>query len=263
MRSFRITLEYDGARFYGWQTQPGKPTVQETVEEAIEKIVGQRVVVYGSGRTDRGAHALAQTAHFRCRTRLPVERIQGALNAVLPEDISVTGVEETTEEFHARYGARSKTYLYRILNRPVRSPLERGRTYLVPEPLDVERMRRGASYLIGEHDFRAFRKEAGEGKGSVRQVLDIRVDRFGREVTIEVEATGFLYTMVRAIAGCLIRVGEGRWEPEVIREVLETGDRVRVGPNTAPARGLYLLRVSYEPDPDREGAAAPDPPEAP
>lgn len=246
MRSIAITLEYDGTRFHGWQTQREKPTVQETIEDALAQILGERVAVYGSGRTDRGAHGLAQIAHFQCPSTLPIERIHAALNAILPEDIAVTEIGETDEEFHARYQARSKTYLYRILNRPVRSPLERDRTHFVPEPLDLDRMRKGASHLVGEHDFGAFRKEGGQGGTSVRRILGITIERAGDEIRLEVEATGFLYTMVRAIVGCLIRVGRGDWEPEAIREILVARDRGRAGPNTAPAKGLYLLRVNYD-----------------
>lgn len=252
MRSFRITLEYDGTPFHGWQTQRDRPTVQQTLEEAIRKVLGEAAAVTGSGRTDRGAHAVAQTAHFSCESLLPVERIQGALNAVLPKEIAVTRIREAKEGFHARFSARSKTYLYRILNRSVRSPLERDRTHFVAEPLDVERMRAGAIHLIGEHDFRAFQKEGGEAKGSRRRIIRLEVERREDEVVIQVEATGFLYTMVRCIVGCLIRVGHGRWEPEEIRRILESGDRDRSGPNTAPAKGLYLLHVVYEGDPPED-----------
>ncbi|MCZ6690078.1 MAG: tRNA pseudouridine(38-40) synthase TruA [Planctomycetota bacterium] len=246
MRSLRITLEYDGTRFFGWQTQREKPTVQETVEEAIQRILGERVTLHGSGRTDRGAHAAGQTAHFSALTSLPLERIQAGLNAVLPADIAVTAIQDAEEGFHARFLATSKSYRYHILNRPVRSPLRRDRTHHVPEPLDLEQMRKGASYLLGEHDFRAFQKEGGEKKSAVRRILRIDIQRKDDEVTVEVEATGFLYTMVRAIVGCLIRVGHGRWGPAEIGEILESGDRERVGPQTAPARGLYLLHVIYD-----------------
>lgn len=241
-----MVLEYDGSRYSGWQTQRDRPTVQETLEDAIHRITGEKVTLYGSGRTDRGAHALGQVAHFHSSTDLPRVRLQSALNAVLPRDIAVVDLGEVSEEFHARYDARSKVYRYRIINRPVRPPLERNRAYWVSEGLDLGKMEIAARHLVGEHDFKAFQKEGGETRSTVRQVIRVDIRREGDEVILEVEATGFLYTMVRNFVGCLIRVGRGDWEPEVIREILESKDRGRSGPNTAPAHGLYLLRVHYD-----------------
>lgn len=247
LRSIRLVLEYDGTRYFGWQAQEQSPTIQQSVEGALERILGERVILHGSGRTDRGAHALGQVAHFLSSTALPPLRIQAALNALLPPDIAAVEVSEAGEDFHARYSARSKVYRYRILNRRARPALERDRTWHVPGPLDLDRMRSGAIHLIGEHDFRAFRKEGGSRSSAVRTVIAIEISRRGEEVTIEVEATGFLYTMVRSVVGSLVRVGRGDWEPEAIRDILASGDRVRVGPQTAPARGLCLVRVKYDP----------------
>ncbi len=258
LRSLRLTLEYDGSKYFGWQTQRDQPTVQETIEQAIAKIVGEKVALHGSGRTDRGAHALGQVAHFQCDSILPTERWLAALNAHLPDDIAVLRVEEVDADFHARFSARSKTYRYRITNRTVRSPLLRARAWFVPESLDLDRMRQAAAHLVGEHDFRAFMKEGSQQKSTVRRVIRLEIERTGDDIIIEVEATGFLYTMVRAFVGCLVRVGRGRWEPESLEQVLRAGDRERVGPNTAPAQGLYLLEVQY--GGSREEGAEPSPP---
>ena len=176
LRSLRLTLEYDGSRYFGWQTQKDRPTVQETIERAIARIAGERVPLHASGRTDRGAHALGQVAHFQCDSELPTERWLAALNAHLPYDVAVLQVDEVDLEFHARFSARSKTYRYRIINRPVRSPTLAARAWFVSAPLAVDRMRAAAVHLVGEHDFRAFMKEGSEPKSTVRRVLRLEMN---------------------------------------------------------------------------------------
>lgn len=254
LRHFRIIIEYDGSRYFGWQTQKDQPTVQETIETALETIVGAPVALHGSGRTDRGAHALGQVASLSCETELPPDRLRSALNGNLPKDIAVLGAYEVDGDFHARFSATAKTYRYQIVNRPIRSPLRRHRAWFVSDPIDVERMREGARHLVGEHDFRAFMKEGSEPRSTVRRVLRLEVERRGDEIVVEVEATGFLYTMVRAFVGCLVRVGRGDWAPDAIREVRDGPDRERVGPNTAPPHGLFLLEVRYDLVPGEGGA---------
>ena len=244
MRNVKLTIEYDGTNYAGWQVQPNGVSVQEVVQNAIAEITGERnVTLIGSGRTDAGVHAAGQVASFKTDTDIPAENLVHAINTKLPDDVSVVAAEDVPDDFHARYSAKAKTYRYSILNRPVRSPLGRGRSYLVRPPLDVEAMRAAAKHFIGERDFAAFQSKPN-GKRSVRTVTRLDVTADGPHIDIIISANGFLYNMVRAIVGTLLEVGLGKRAPESIPALIDSLDRSAAGP-TAPPQGLCLIEVNY------------------
>ncbi|WP_422448589.1 tRNA pseudouridine(38-40) synthase TruA [Thermoanaerobacterium sp. DL9XJH110] len=240
----RILLEYDGTNYHGWQRQKNAPSVQEVLERAISAVTGEKIRVIGAGRTDAGVHALGQVANFRTDTRIPVEKLPYAINSRLPEDIAVKGAEIVPDDFHARFSARGKVYTYTIYNAPFPSPLFRNYSYFFPLSLDIEAMQEAAAHFVGEHDFKAFRATGSPVKSTVRRVrrFEIRKDR--NLITMEVEADGFLYNMVRIMAGTLLEVGLHKMEPYEIASVLESGDRTRAG-RTLPPQGLCLVKVVY------------------
>ncbi|TYP50339.1 tRNA pseudouridine(38-40) synthase TruA [Thermosediminibacter litoriperuensis] len=240
----KILLEYDGTNYHGWQKQNNALTVQEVLEKAVYVLTGERVSIIGAGRTDAGVHARGQVANFRTNTRIPVERLPYALNSKLPEDITVKGAKAVPDDFHARYSARAKVYTYSIYNAPFPSPLLRRYSYFFPLPLDVEAMRRAGKAFMGVHDFAAFRASRSTVKSSVRNITRLDVKKCGDLITIEVEADGFLYNMVRIIAGTLLEVGTGKRDPEEIPSIIESRDRERAGV-TLPAHGLCLEKVIY------------------
>lgn len=242
MRNIKLTVEYDGTGYCGWQTQENGPTVQETLEKAIGKVVGSAVTLYGSGRTDSGVHALGQAASFETESELPCEKLRDAINAHLPPDIVVLEAEEASPDFHARYSARSKVYRYVILNGPVRPALKRDRCLFVRTDLDVEKMREAAALCVGRHDFAAFCTESPDN--TVRDVMRLDVTGRGGMIEIEIEADGFLYNMVRRIVGALVEVGRGKMAAGEMSALLETGTRGVGGP-TVPAKGLHLVEVKY------------------
>ncbi len=244
-RNIKFTLRYDGTDFFGWQTQPGLRTVQETLEGAIAALTGEdRVRVNASGRTDTGVHALGQVVNFRTAAAYPAEVLLRAVNARLPGDVLVTAAEEVPADFDANRGARRKLYRYVLHDGAVPELFLRRYCHHARTRLDAGAMARAAAPLRGRHDFRCFETEWPNRKSSVRTIARLAVSRFGDWVWLDVEADGFLYNMVRAIAGTLIEVGRGYWPESRVAEVLEAGDRTRAGP-TAPARGLFLVRVSY------------------
>ena len=244
MRNVKLILEYDGAHYAGWQIQPNGASIQAAVQDAIAAITGELdVKLIGSGRTDAGVHAAGQVANFKTAARIPAPDLVHAVNTKLPEGISVVAAEDVPEDFHARYSAKAKTYRYTILNRPVRSPLQRTRALWVTRPLDVEAMHAAAEHVRGEHDFAAFQSKPN-GKPSVRTVTRLGVTREGPLVFIDITADGFLYNMVRAIAGTLIEVGLGKRAAESVAQLVRSRDRAQAGP-TAPAHGLCLMTVEY------------------
>jgi tRNA pseudouridine38-40 synthase len=244
MRFFKVTVEYDGTDFSGFQFQIGHRSVQLEIETAITKLTGQEVRVNGAGRTDTGVHALGQVVSFACETRIPLERMALALNSALPPDVSVSAVEEVEERFHARFSAKSRAYVYVIFNRPLPSAMYRRYTMHCPEALDVEAMRLGASYLLGTQDFRAWANDTSEVATTTRHMIRCTVRPVKQFVLVQVEASAFLRGMVRNITGTLIQVGTGRRTPETIAEITESRSRNCAGPS-APARGLCLVRVRY------------------
>ena len=245
MRTLKLTLAYDGTAYTGWQGQrTSRPTVQGTVERALRRILQEPVRVVGSGRTDAGAHAEAQVAHLRVRSMMPADVLRRAANALLPPDIVVTKVEDAPEAFHARFDARHKRYRYRMVNGPVVLPFERRWVHQVRSPLNLALMRREAAALVGRHDMRAFHKTSRPVRDARRRISSLSIRRRGDHVTLEIEADGFLYTMVRTIVGTLIDVGRGRRPPGTMAALLTRRDRRAAGPS-APAKGLCLVSVRY------------------
>jgi len=246
MANFRLTLEYDGSEFAGWQVQPGESrTVQGVLEEALARVTGETVRVTGAGRTDAGVHAEAQVANVRVETALGADTLRRALNGVLPRDVAVRSLEEAPEGFHARRDARRKHYRYRIWNGPAPSPLRRGRFLRVEAPLDRIAMQCAADACVGRHDFTSLRASRSDARTSVRTLERVTVgEPSPGEIEIEVVGEGFLRHMVRILVGTLVEVGRGRRAPHSMAGVLAARDRAAAGP-TAPGRGLTLERVDY------------------
>lgn len=245
MPRLKLTLEYDGTEYVGWQTQPNGRAIQEVVEAALGELLGAPTSVAAAGRTDAGVHALGQVVAFSTARSLPLKAYTAGLNGHLPPDIAVVAAEEVPEAFDPRRWARGKRYRYLISNRRTRSPLRRRTHWEVFAPLDVEAMRRAGAALIGRHDFSAFRAADCEAAHPVRELRSLAIrGEAGGVVEVEVEGTAFLKHMVRTIAGTLVEVGKGRQRPEWTGEVLASRDRTRAGP-TAPAHGLTLMEVRY------------------
>jgi tRNA pseudouridine38-40 synthase len=246
MRNFKLILSYDGTDFQGWQTQPGYRTVQETLETALCTLTGEvKIRANASGRTDAGVHALGQVVNFQSDMHVPFAKLLGAINAHLPDDIVVHSVQEVPQEFDANRDAVRKLYRYVIHDGLTPSPFLRKYCCLVKHPLDAAAMARAAEVLRGTHDFHSFETEWPNRASSVRTITHLSVNRAGEYLWIDVEADGFLYNMVRTIAGTLMNVGRGFWPEAKVADILHAEDRVQAGP-TAPAQGLFLVRVTYE-----------------
>ncbi len=242
-RNVKLTIEYDGTNYHGWQRQADAPTVQQALEEAIARVAGHAVTLYGSGRTDAGVHALGQVANFRTSSAIPADRLPHAINANVAEDIAVLRAEDVATDFHARYSAKRKTYRYRVVCRPVRPAVGAAFVHWHRFPLDVAAMRQGASLFVGEHDFAAFESHS-EGEGSVRTIFRSEWLQDGERLDYYVAANGFLYSMVRAMVGTLLETGSGKRPPEDVTRLLASRDRALAG-KTAPAKGLCLMSVEY------------------
>lgn len=266
MRNIRLTLAYDGGGYVGWQVQPNGRSVQAVVEEAIEKLTGERVRIMAAGRTDSGVHALGQVASFPTNCSIPCENIRRGLQSFLPVDIVVLSAQDAPQEFHATYSALWKRYRYVIHQNPVRSPFLDRYAWHQSVRLDMEGMQLAAEYLIGKQDFRCFESHFPNKATSVRTVREARFFRAdgwavwnpsslaepgtiggepGPFLCFEIVADGFLYNMVRAIMGTLVKVGRGKWRPEDVRAIIENQNRAQAG-ETAPAQGLYLVSVDYD-----------------
>jgi tRNA pseudouridine38-40 synthase len=245
-RNIKLILEYDGTNYHGWQSQAGsgRPTVQETVERAIRELSHEEADLYSSGRTDAGVHAFGHVANFTTTMTMPPEAWAPALNHHLPSDIRVLRSEEVDPDFHARYSASGKTYRYVILNRHAPSALYRDRAWHVPKKLNLPAMRRAAKYLVGTHDFSAFRASTCIAKNPVRTLKSLVIEKQDDFVEIALEADAFLQYMARNIAGSLVEVGLGRLSSRTMKDILLSRNRTRAG-RTAPAQGLYLVRVTY------------------
>ena len=246
MPRYRITVEYDGGPFVGWQRQDTGPSIQGALEDAVFAFSGERVHVQCAGRTDAGVHARGQVAHFDLAADKRTEEVRGALNYHLkPNPIAVPTVEIAAPDFHARFSATWRRYRYRILNRRSRPGLDAGFVWHVPVPLDVSAMANAASALIGKHDFNSFRSVSCQAKSSIRTLDLLTVNRQDEEIAIDVGARSFLHNQVRILVGTLQLVGRGQWNREDVEEALAAKDRTRAGP-TAPPSGLCLMEVRYD-----------------
>ena len=250
MRKIHLIVEYDGTNYAGWQRQSNAMTVQEKLENAVKKLTGETLCVHGASRTDAGVHALGQSAHFETESRIPADKFSFALNTMLPPDIRVVLSEEADEDFHSRFSTKGKRYRYLFYDAPHAGALNRNTHAHIIYPLDVEKMNAEAQSLVGTHDFGAFAASGSVVKDTVRTIYRAEVKRSGREVCLTVEGNGFLYNMVRIIAGTLIYIGTGKLEPGAFKRAIESGDRLDLG-MTAPAHGLTLMKVFYD-DKDRE-----------
>ena len=245
MTRWKLTVEYDGGGYAGWQRQENGPSIQQCMEEAVLRFCGEETRVHGSGRTDAGVHALAQVAHVDIDKHADAHTVREALNAHLREEqIVVTGAVAVTEDFHARVSAVERTYLYRILNRRPRPALEAGRVWHVPLPLDAAAMHDAAQVLTGRHDFTSFRAAMCQAKSPVRTLDELRVTRAGDEIHIHARARSFLHHQIRNFAGTLEMVGAGKRTADDVAHALAAKDRSAAGP-TAPPDGLYLVSVKY------------------
>ncbi len=242
----KLLIAYDGRKFRGWQSQATCDGVQDFLEKALAQIVGTRVVVHGSGRTDAGVHALGQVAHIDVpRDRVPLAKWVSAINACLPHEIRVLRATRAKPKFHARFDASGKIYTYRIWAGPILHPMEIGRAWFMPVPLDFARLRETAQALVGKHDFAGFAANRGQPElGTVRTIHSIRVMQRGSLITLRFEGGGFLYKMVRLLTGTLVRVAQVRLEPAFIHELLAAPGKRKTN-YAAPAEGLYLTRVLY------------------
>jgi len=243
--NFKLIIEYDGAAYHGWQRQKNARTIQGEIENALMKMTGQKVVLTGSGRTDAGVHAFGQTANFLCDTKLTPEIFQKGLNGILNHDIVIRECQQADEKFHARYDVKSKTYHYRILNRQLPAAISRQYAWFIRKGLDIDAMRSAANHLMGAHDFKAFEGAGSPRSHTTRSVLNAELlELDGGYVIFEIEADGFLRFMVRNIVGTLADVGLGKIMADGFENILLSKDRNRAGA-TAPAHGLFLMRVNY------------------
>jgi tRNA pseudouridine38-40 synthase len=245
MPRYKLTIEYDGTPFVGWQVQDNGASVAGEIENAIEKFAGERAALYGAGRTDAGVHALAQVAHVDLAKEWETDTVRDAINAQLrPHPVAVLAAERVADDFHARFSATKRHYLYRIINRRADLALERDRTWKIARPMDAEAMHKVAQHLVGNHDFTTFRSTECQAKSPVKTLDQLDVTRAGDEIRISVSARSFLHNQVRSMVGSLAQVGEGRWSAEDLKKALDSKDRTACGP-VAPACGLYLVRVDY------------------
>lgn len=245
VRNIKLTIAYDGTKYHGWQTQPGKVTVQGAVEEAVEIITKTKASLTASGRTDAGVHAMGQVANFKADFNILEEKIKIALNANLPDDIRVLESADVEDSFNSRFDAKKKTYMYQIYNARVMNPFYSRYACFVPSKLDIEKMSAAAAALAGTHDFRAFMAAGSESKTTVRTVYDTCLKQEREVIRFYVTGNGFLYNMVRIMVGTLIDIGKGTLNAACIEEALKSGDRTTLG-FTAKPQGLFLKEVFYE-----------------
>ena len=247
MSRYKLTIEYDGARYAGWQRQDNARTVQQALEEAALALNGEPTVVTGAGRTDSGVHALGQVAHIDLAKPLPAGKVRDALNAHLrPHPIAILNAEDAPPEFHARFDATGRSYIYRIISRRADLTLDKHRAWRVAAALDAGAMHAAAQALVGRHDFSTFRYIHCQADSPVKTLDSIRVQRKAEEIIVETTARSFLHHQVRSMVGSLVEVGRGRQEVRWISDILHAADRTLCGP-VAPAAGLYLASVSYAP----------------
>ena len=244
MKRVMLVVAYDGSACHGWQLQPGKRTVESELNYALSELLKEEIQVTGASRTDSGVHALCNVAVFDTASRIPGEKFSYALNQRLPEDIRIQSSREVAPDFHPRHCDSRKTYEYRILNREFPLPTRRLYAYFTYTPLDVEKMKRAAAFLVGEHDFASFCSASSSAVSTVRRIYELTVEKEGDEIVIRVCGSGFLYNMVRIIAGTLMEAGRGSRSPEEMSDILAAKNRCAAGP-TAPACGLTLVKYEF------------------
>jgi len=247
MRRIQLIIEYDGTNYAGWQRQKNAMSVQQMVEDTLSKLTQEKIVIHGASRTDAGVHAVGQSAHFDTESRIPADKFSYALNTMLPPDIRIRESRQVPDDFHARFSTRGKRYRYLFHVHPHASAIHRLTHAHVIYPLDAELMHREAQALVGTHDFAAYAASGSVVKDTVRTIYRVDVTRDGEEIKLVIEGKGFLYNMVRIIAGTLIGVGSGNLEPGAFAKAIETGNRLDLGV-TAPAHGLTLMEVFYDPE---------------
>ena len=245
MRNIKLTIEYDGKDFNGWQKQPTKLNIQGTIEQAIKQITGEDVELNASGRTDAGVHALGQVANFKTNSQIPIEKFAIAINSKLKRSIVIKKAEEVDERFHSRLSCKKKTYRYIINNSPEGTAIYRNLETHIPQKLDLSQMKKAIKYFEGEHDFKAFKASGTSSKSSVRTIYKADIYQENEKIFIEITGNGFLYNMVRIIIGTLVEVGLGKIKPEKIIDIIQQGKRENAG-KTFPPNGLYLLKVMYD-----------------
>ena len=246
MRNIKLTIEYDGKEYQGWQKQTNKLNIQGNIEQAIKIITGEDVELNASGRTDAGVHAWGQVANFKTNSNIPIEKFAIAINSNLKKSIRIISAEEVDERFHSRLSCKRKTYRYIINNSEFSSAIYRNLETHIPQKLNIEDMKKAITYFVGEHDFKAFKASGTSSKNSVRTIYDAKIYEMpNNRIYIELTGNGFLYNMVRIIVGTLVEVGLGNIKPEKVKEIIDSKDRKMAG-KTLPPNGLYLLKVEYK-----------------
>lgn len=244
MRNIKLTIEYDGTSYGGWQKQKNNITIQQCIEEAIKLLTGEQVELIGSSRTDAGVHAKGMVANFITNSQIPADKFREAINTKLPDDIGIIKSEEVDKNFHSRYDSKGKTYCYTLVNRYEKICIGRNYVYQVRDELNYDLMKEAAKYFLGKHDFKAFKTNGSSVKTSVRTISGLELELKDDVIKIFVSADGFLYNMVRIIVGTLIEVGKGKIKPESIERIIKNGDRSKAGP-CVPPNGLVLEKVFY------------------
>ncbi|MBI4619728.1 MAG: tRNA pseudouridine(38-40) synthase TruA [Desulfobacterales bacterium] len=245
MRNIKLVIEYDGTNYHGWQIQPNAVSIQETIENRLQKITQEEIRLIAAGRTDAGVHAIEQVANFSTKSQLDINNIQRGLNSLLPPDIAIKEIGEAEQDFHARYSAKSKIYRYVILNRRFPSPLYRNFSWFIPFNLNIEEMKNAVQCLLGKHDFSSFKASRCNSHNPIREVYGISLDEDPKGFIIfEIEANAFLKQMVRNIVGTLADVGKGKIGAVEFEEILRAKDRKKAG-ITAPPQGLFLVKIKY------------------
>ena len=245
MRNIKLTIEYDGKDFNGWQRQPNKLNIQGEIESVLENITKEKIELIASGRTDAGVHAIGQVANFKTNSKISIEKIPIAINSQVKNSIRIKSAEEVDERFHSRYNCKKKTYRYIIDNSKYGSSIYRNLTYYMPVKLNVKEMQKAVKYFEGEHDFKAFKSSGTSSKSSVRTIYKAEVKEKNEYIIIELTGNGFLYNMVRIISGTLVDVGLGKIKAEDIQRIIQDRDRQKAG-KTLPPQGLFLVKVEYD-----------------
>ena len=247
MKRIKLTVAYDGTNYCGWQVQPNGITIEEVLNKKLSRLTGEDIHIIGASRTDSGVHALGNVAVFDTESRIPGEKMAKALNARLPEDIIIQGSKEVPLDYHPRFQDTRKTYEYTFYNARYDNPVTSRHHHFVYVPLDVEKMKKAASYFLGEHCFISMCSSKAQVTSYVREIYECNVTQNGRYITMRVTGSGFLYNMVRLMAGTLLEVGRGKKEPEWVKEILASKERVTPGPKL-PAKGLTLIQIEYPED---------------